>query len=262
MNPDVHFGKTYKQILKLINQEKGLLFLVIDPQDQSPKESGKLAQVAAESGVNAVAVGGSLGAQGDLLDNTIIEVKEKSKLPVILFPGNIATISKYADAIYFMSMMNSRDPYYLSGAQIAASYPIMKLGLEAIPTSYIVFEPGRAVGWVGDAKLIPREIPYLAALTALAGHQMGHHLCILESGSGAPSPVPPSVISTVRKVIDTPIIIAGGVRNEKFAYESIKAGADILHVGNAAKVCNGNYASCGKLLSKISASIKKAGKEK
>ncbi len=257
-----HFGRVYKRILKEIEEQGGLTFLVIDPPNQSPEGAGKTARIAEESGVNAFAVGGSLGAQGTLLDETIREIKSHSSLPVILFPGNIATISPRADAIYYLSMLNSMDPYYISGAQIAASMPVKKMGLEAMPSSYIIVEPGRAVGWVGRAKLIPRNFPYLAAASALAGQFMGAHLVILESGGGAESPVPKEMVSEVRKTISVPLVVAGGVRSEKFAFDTIKAGADIVHVGAAIEKAKGNPEKAKQLISKITSAVKKAGKEK
>jgi len=255
-------GKVYKQILKLIAEKGGLTFIQFDPPKYSLEQAAEVAKAAERAGVDAFAVGGSVGAQGELLDRSIRALKENCSLPVIIFPGNIATISKYADAIYFMSMLNSLDPYYISGAQIASSFPIKSLGLEPIPTSYIIVEPGRAVGWVGRAQAIPRNIPYLAAATALGGQFMGSKLVILESGGGAESPAPPEMISLVKKTIDVPLIVAGGVRNPKFAYDTIKAGADIIHVGTALEKVNGDVPKAEKTLSDLTKAVAKAGKEK
>lgn len=257
-----HFGQFYKRMVDDISELGGLTFLVIDPPNQSPEIAGRTAKLAEEVGVNAIAVGGSVGAQGELLDGTILQIKENSSLPVVLFPGNIATISKHADAIYFMSMLNSLDPYYISGAQIVSSMPIKRLNLEPIPTSYIIVEPGRAVGWVGRAKIIPRELPYLAAATALAGEFMGAHACILEAGGGAPSPAPIEMVKMVRDAINIPLIVAGGVRNEKYAYDTIKAGADVIHVGTAIEETSSDLKAAKAKLTKITSAVKKAGKEK
>ncbi len=257
-----HFGKVYKKILKTIEQDNGLTFTVIDPPNQDPKVAGKIARLAEDVGIDAICVGGSVGAQGELLDSTILQVKDNCSLPVILFPGNIASMSKHADAIYFMSMLNSLEPYYISGAQIAAAAPLKKTGIEVIPTSYIVCEPGRAVGWVGRAKLIPRELPYLAGISALAGQYMGAHLAILESGGGAPDPVPEKMITYTKQLIDIPLVIAGGVRNETYAYNCIKAGADIVHVGTAIENSSSDFSKVKAVMQKISKSVKKAGKEK
>lgn len=255
-------GKIYKQILKGIQEKGGLTFTVIDPPNQEPITSGKLAKIAEESGVDAICVGGSVGAQGELLDNTILQIKDNTSLPVILFPGNIASVSKHADAIYFMYMMNSLDPYYITGAQTASAVPIQKTGLEVMPTSYIIVEPGRAVGWVGRSQPIPRELPYLGGITALAGQYMGSKLAILESGGGAPRPAPKEMISYAKKLIDIPLIVAGGVKDDKFSYESIKAGADIVHVGTAIEKQSTDFSKAKQIMEKISKAVTKAGKEK
>jgi phosphoglycerol geranylgeranyltransferase len=226
-------GKVYKQIISGLKEQAGQLFLVIDPPNQSPEMSGNLAKVAQDAGVNAIAVGGSLGAQGKLLDDTLLQIKEKSSLPTILFPGNVATISPFADATYFMSMLNSNDPYYISGAQTVAAFPIKKMNLEVIPTSYIIVEPGRAVGFMGRAQLIPRNLDYLAAANALAGQYLGSKLAILESGGGAPMPVTKKMIEYTKKSIDIPLLIAGGVNKPEYAFDCISSGADIIHVGAA-----------------------------
>lgn len=223
----------FKNIQKKINDKGALCFMQIDPPKFKPEDAGKIAKIAEDNGFDAFAVGGSIGAQGKLLVDTIDEIKANSSLPTILFPGNIATLSHNADAIYFMSMLNSLDPYYISGAQTAAAEPTMRMNLEIIPTAYIIVEPGQAVGYIGKAKLIPRNIPYLAAMTALAGQYMGSKLTILESGGGADSPAPPKMIQATKKLTDIPLLVAGGIRNEKFAEDTVAAGADIIQVGTA-----------------------------
>ena len=75
-----HFGQFYKGMVDDISELGGLTFLVIDPPNQSPEIAGRIAKLAEEVGVNAIAVGGSVGAQGELLDGTILQIKEKQKL--------------------------------------------------------------------------------------------------------------------------------------------------------------------------------------
>ncbi len=254
--------KVYSKLLNQLKEEAGALFLVIDPPNQEAKEAGKLAKVAQEAGAKAIAVGGSLGAQGKLLDDTLSEIKDACNIPTILFPGNIATLSNIADAVYFMSMLNSNDPYYISGAQIASSFPVKKMGLEVIPTSYIIVEPGRAVGWVGRAQPVPRNLPYLAAATALAGQYMGSKLAILESGGGADKPAPKEMIAATKKVIDIPLLIAGGVCTPDYAFDCISSGADIIHVGSAVEKTNGNCNLAKNKLQKMCAAVKKGAKAK
>ena len=255
-------GKVYKKILEKIGKEGGLTFMQLDPPNYEPETAGKIAKIAEENGLDAFAVGGSVGAQGKLLNETLKEIKANSSLPTIIFPGNIATLSRHADAIYFMSMLNSTDPYWITGAQIGASLPVKELELEVIPTSYIIVEPGEAAGWMGRAQLIPRHKPYLAAVTALAGQYLGSKLIILESGGGAPSPAPKEMVAATKKLIDVPLVVAGGVRNAKLAFETVKAGADIVQVGTAFEASKGNLEEMGKTFKAITEAVKKAGKEK
>jgi len=257
-----HFGRVYRYILENIENAKGMVFLVIDPPNQTPETAGKLAKIAEQAGVAAITVGGSVGAQGTLLDDTIKCIKENCSLPVILFPGNIATLSPRADAIYFMSMLNSLDPYYISGAQIASSYPVKRMGIEVIPTSYIIVEPGRAAGWIGRAKLIPRELPYLAAITALAGQFMGSHIAILEAGGGASEHVPLEMISETRALVDIPIVVAGGVKTPKQAHSCIKAGANIVHVGTAIEKVSNNFEKAKDQMHALAKAAERAAKAK
>jgi len=254
-------GKVYSKLLAQLKESAGLFFLVIDPPNQSPEAAGNVAKIAQKAGASAIAVGGSLGAQGKVLDDTLTAIKDKCSLPTILFPGNIATLSKLADATYFMSMLNSNDPYYISGAQTAASFPIKKMGLEVIPTSYIIVEPGRAVGFMGRAQLIPRNLSYLAAATALAGQYMGSKLIILESGGGAPKPAPKEMIAQTKAAIDIPLVVAGGVRTPEFAFDCISSGADIVHVGSAIEKTKSDVEILNRI-KKIIDAVKKGAKAK
>ncbi len=254
-------GSVYQKILENAQKNPGQVFVVIDPPDHTPEQVKEIAQAADRAGVSAFAVGGSLGAQGKILDDCVDAIKSVSKKPVVLFPGNIATLSPRADAVYFMSLFNSTDPYYISGAQVAAAYPVSKMKIETIGTAYLVYEPGQAVGWVGNAKLLPRNIPYLGAVNALAAQMLGMQMIILESGSGAPSCVPPECIGAVRKMVHLPIVVAGGVRTPEDVARCIGAGADIVHVGTSiVNAANGSMAKAEKLMKELVQAAHKAGK--
>ncbi|MEK6902929.1 MAG: geranylgeranylglyceryl/heptaprenylglyceryl phosphate synthase [archaeon] len=254
-------GSVYQKILQNAQKNPGQVFVVIDPPDHTPEQVKEIAAAADRAGVHAFAVGGSLGAQGKILDDCITAIKSVSKKPIILFPGNIATLSPHADAVYFMSLFNSTDPYYISGAQVAAAYPVSKMKIETIGTAYLVYEPGQAVGWVGNAKLLPRNIPYLGAVNALAAQMLGMQMIILESGSGAPTCVPPECIGAVRKMVHLPIVVAGGVRTPEDVARCIGAGADIVHVGTSiVNAANGSMAKAEKLMKELVHAAQKAGK--
>ncbi len=229
-------GKVEKYINEKIDSEGAIMSVVIDPVDYvSPEKAIETALCADRAGVDLIAVGGSIGAQGKLLDHVVKSIKEKTGKMVVLFPGNIGTVTPYADAIYYMSMLNSRNPYWITHAQALAAPLIKSLGLEPLPIGYIVVEPGGTVGWVGDANEIPRNKPQVAAALALAGEFMGKRIIFTDVGSAAPAPVPVEMVSAVKKVITIPYLVAGGIRTLKDAGDIIKAGADWIQIGTAAE---------------------------
>jgi len=227
-------GKTEEYLLNKIRKKEKMLFAVIDPIDyDKPEDAVKTAVAAAEGGAAAIIVGGSIGVQGDILEYVVKSIKDKVKsTPIILFPGNIATVSKNADAIYYMSLLNSRNPYWISQAQVLAAPVVKRTGIEPLSVAYLVVEPGGTVGWVGDANLIPRDKPKFAVALAMAAEYMGFHFILMDAGSAsADGPIRPEMIGAVKKSVDLPLIVAGGIRSVQEAVACCKAGADIIHVG-------------------------------
>jgi phosphoglycerol geranylgeranyltransferase len=159
-------------------------------------------------------------------------VKRTVKIPIILFPNNVTGISRYADAIWFMSLLNSVDPYFLMGAQILGAPLVKKFGIEPIPLGYLIAGEGGTAGVVGKAIPIPYNKPELAAAHALAGQYLGMRFIYLEAGSGAKNPVPPDMIRVVRHYVDIPMIVGGGIRSREQALAAASAGADIIVTGN------------------------------
>lgn len=231
-------GKTEKYINERLEEKGALLFMVVDPLDYDSVETAvNTGADAADSGADLILVGGSLGAQGLLLDGVTKGIKDASDVPVVLFPGNIATLSSHADAIYFMSMLNARNPYWITQAQTAAAPTIRSMGIEPLPVGYIVVSPGGTVGWIGDTNLVPREKPKIAASLALAGQYLGNRFIITDTGSNpqlqGQGPVPPEMIREVRKWTDVIYIVAGGIRTPEDARNCVKNGADAVQVGTA-----------------------------
>ncbi len=228
-------GKVESYINDHVDREEPMLFILIDPCDHADAEAAsKAAEAAVEGGSQLILVGGSIGAQGTLMDETTKLIKEKVNVPVNIFPGNSSSITKYADSIYFYSLLNSRNAYWTAMAQTTGAPVIKRMGIEAMPTGYIVVEPGGTVGWVADVNLVPRHKPSIAAALALAGQYMGNRLILTDAGSNpAEGHIPLDMIAAVRKAIDVPYIVGGGVRTPEAAGDVVKAGADAIQVGTA-----------------------------
>ncbi len=227
----IRTGKVEKYINSITSSGKGVFMGLIDPEKHTPAKGAKLAKMMYEGGADIIMLGGSIGAQGHALDDMARRIKESVSIPLHIFPGNIGNITKHADSTYFMSLLNSKNPYWISGAQALGAPMVKKYRIEAIPTAYLVFEPGQTVGYVGEAKLLPREKADVPVAYAMAAQYMGMRFAILESGSGAPEPVPLEIVGAIRKTTDLNIVIAGGVKTPDHARALIKAGANCIHIG-------------------------------
>ena len=226
--------KVIERIERALVSEK-LHMTLLDPDKQSPEEAAALAEKAVEYGSDAIMIGGSTGVTKDNMDATINAIKSRVDVPVIIFPTSAAALSEFADAIYFMSLMNSKSPVFLVRQQMIAAPIIKKMGVEPIPMGYIIVEPGMKVGEVGMADAIPRDKPEMAAAYAMAAEMFGLRLVYLEAGSGAPEPVPPEMVGAVRQSIEIPLIVGGGIRRSEDARKAVEAGADIVVTGTVAE---------------------------
>jgi len=253
-------GKTEEYINDKISSDGAGISILIDPIDYpSPEKAVSAGVKAGEAGADIVLIGGSIGVQGKVLDAVTKEIKSKVSVPVVLFPGNIATLTRYADAVYFMSLLNSRNSYWISQAQTLAAPIVKGIGIEPLPIGYIVVEPGGTVGWVGDVNLVPRNKPAIAAALALAGQYNGNRLILTDAGS-APKEghIPLEMIKAVSSAIDVPYIVGGGVRTPKEASSVISSGADWVQIGTAVE---GEVKVEDKVRGLVKA-VKEAGKKK
>ena len=225
-------GPTEKYLLEKIKAEGSIHITLIDPEKVTVQQAANIAENSKDSGTAAIMIGGSTFASQEHLDSVVKSIKSKVKLPTILFPNNITGISRYADAIWFMSLLNSVDPYFLMGAQILGAPMVKKYGLEPISMGYIIVGEGGTAGIVGKAISVPYNKPELAAAHALAGQYLGMRFIYLEGGSGAANPVPPEMIREVKRLLDIPLIVGGGIRTRENAIAAASAGADIIVTGN------------------------------
>lgn len=208
--------------------------VLLDPDKINDKSScQQLINMSIENKVDFFFVGGSLITDQNY--NAIVaQIKDSCNIPVVLFPGSNMHISLNADAILFLSLISGRNPELLIGQHVVAAPILKKSQLEIIPTGYMLVNSGitTAVAYMSNTSPIPNNKPSIAACTAMAGEMLGLKLIYLDAGSGAHEPVSPKVINMVRKSVDTPLIVGGGIRTPSMATEALQAGADMIVVGN------------------------------
>jgi phosphoglycerol geranylgeranyltransferase len=225
-------GRVEKYLLEKIKKEGTIHMTLVDPEKVTSSSASRIAKDAESCDTAAIMVGGSTSVSASNLDKIAKALNDSVEIPVILFPNNITGISRHADAIWFMSLLNSADPYFLMGAQVLGAPIIKKFGLEPIPLGYIIVGEGGTVSVVGKAVPIPYNKPELAAAHALAAEYFGMRFIYLEAGSGVGNPVPADMIRAVKAVTDLPLIVGGGIRTGEQAKEIVKAGASIVVTGN------------------------------
>ncbi len=239
------------EYFKIKLSSERLHLTLIDPNNQSPELAAKMCKQAAEAGTDGIMVGGSTGVTQESFDATIKAIKEQISLPVIIFPTNVNSLSRNADAVFFMSLLNSKNIKYITREQRYGARFVQQTGMESISMGYIIIEPGMKVGEVGEAELIPRDNLEESINYALLAQYFGMQLVYLEAGSGAPQPVPNQMVSAVKNNINVPLIIGGGIRTSDAAVEIAQAGADIIVTGTIVENCGNIKSTLEKIIKSI-----------
>ena len=212
-----------------LKKHKRICFALLDSENF--EDILGVAKKVESLGASAILVGGSSAIDQLDLDKLVISIKSIISISVILFPGNVTGVSPNADAILFTSLLNSEDPYFISGAQALGALLVKKYNIEPLPTGYIIIGDNTTAWFIGRAKGIPFEKPNIAVMYSLAAQYLGMRFVYLEAGSGAKTNVSAEMISNVRKYYDGLLIVGGGIKNSSIAKELVDAGADILVVG-------------------------------
>ncbi len=224
----------YSLIEQLRQQGRKGIAMLLDPDKLRIEELPELIGQAHSAAIDLLFVGGSLVMDPDF-DQLITRLKALTRIPIVLFPGSPSQVCPAADGILLLSLLSGRNADLLIGQHVLAAPVLAKSGLEILSTGYLIIDGGRptTVSYISNSSPIPANKPQIALCTALAGQQLGMKLIYLDSGSGADQPVPKRMIKAVRKAINIPLIIGGGIRTPEQALDACRAGADLIVVGNA-----------------------------
>ena len=224
----------YQSLEKQKSLGKRSFAVLIDPDKVNELILDELIALSTAAKVDYFLVGGSLVISNQL-DHVVQHIKKNSTIPVILFPGSSTHISKYADALLYLSLISGRNPELLIGQHVVSAPFIKQSGLEVIPTGYMLIDGGAptTVSYISNANPIPADKNEIAMCTAMAGEMLGMTLIYMDAGSGAKRSITESMIEKVSQNISVPLIIGGGIIDPEKAYLNCKAGADLIVIGNA-----------------------------
>lgn len=208
--------------------------VLVDPDKVNTTIIDELSVLAVSSKVDYLLVGGSLVISNHL-DEVVQQFKSRCNIPIILFPGSPSQVSRYADALLYLSLISGRNPELLIGQHVISAPFVKQSGLEIISTGYMVIDGGAptTVSYISNAIPIPADKNEIAMCTAMAGEMLGMKLVYMDAGSGAKKPINESMIRLVAQNISVPLVIGGGITDPEKAYRNCKAGADVIVVGNA-----------------------------
>jgi putative glycerol-1-phosphate prenyltransferase len=247
----------YNQVLKAYNSNQKSLSVLIDPEVYNTEARlSQFLKIINSNQVNYIFVGGSLIKEADV-NPCIRFLRSRTEIPLVLFPGNGLYLSESADAVLFLSLISGRNPELLIGQHVPVAAALKKSNVEVIPTGYMLIDGGRptSVSYLSFTNPIPNDKPEIASSTAIAGELLGMKLIYLEAGSGALTPVPGSMIQQVRKAIDIPLIVGGGIDNTEKAINALHAGADMIVVGNKLEQNPGFIKDVSYVLKKFNESL-------
>jgi putative glycerol-1-phosphate prenyltransferase len=229
MNPSI-----YRELQEARAKGTKKLAVLLDPDKLRLNNREQVIAKAVTAGVDYFLLGGSLILH-DRLEECLSSIKARCDIPVILFPGNTFQLSHRADAILFLSLISGRNPELLIGKHVISAPYLKKSPLEIISTGYLLIDGGKptTASYMSNTLPIPADKEEVALSTAMAGEMLGLKMIYLEAGSGARYPVSEQMIRAVRNGIDIPLIVGGGIRTPGQALKSLKAGADMIVVGNA-----------------------------
>jgi len=219
--------------LEAVREKRGAVAVaLLDPDKKNDNDLLKMVQLVNDSDFDVVFVGGSLISDNEF-ESRIKAISENTDLPVIIFPGSSNQLSKHADGVLFLSLISGRNPQYLIGEHVKSAPVIRNIGIEVIPTAYILLDGGvrSSVEVISNTSPIPMNKKDIILAHALAGEYLGNKVIFLEAGSGAKQHAACDIIRFLFHRLNIPIVVGGGVNTHDAAHKLVLAGAGYIVTG-------------------------------
>ena len=213
----------------LLDSSKFNVLALVDPDQKNDNILDELIQSINSNNFSAILIGGS-SISDNQFQNRIKKIKDKSTKPVIIFPGSSEQISQHADAILFTSLLSGRNPKYLIEEQVKGAKLIKQYNLPVISTGYILVGTNLNTSVVSVSQTDPIDPnDYENILNhCLVAQYFGMKYIYLEHGSGANNPIDSKLLKFLKKNINIPIIVGGGITKKDEIIDLQSAGADFV----------------------------------
>ena len=206
---------------------------LIDPDIKNDDKLIDIVDKVNFANFDAVLVGGSILSDDKYL-NRIRKIKQLTSKPLILFPGSSSQINNDVDAVLYLSLISGRNPKYLIEEHVNSALSIYNSNIETIPVGYILIDGSTLSDVQVESKTVPISANEKEMIVshALASQYLGHKFIFLEAGSGATKHIEGCLVESIKKYLDIPIIVGGGIVNLEIVKNIKKGCPDFMVIGN------------------------------
>ena len=239
----MRIGTVEKNIYSL-REEHPLVIPQLDPERLGTNKFHRVLNKISKIGLSHIALGSSL-VSPKLFQNLLDIAVKDFDFTVAVYPTNSALFflkgASDRTALYWMSVLNAENPFYLKDLLIMNSTVLADTKFEPIPTAYVFDDRGavKTASWLSRAVPVPRDKPDISLAIALAAQYLGMRFYIMAGGSGSKLLPPTSHLDLLAKKTNLFLMPSSGILTPSDARLMFKHHADAIHVGTLTEKANG-----------------------
>ena len=220
--------------LEIIKGNRTLLAVLVDPEKIDSENFEVLKNLLSQDLADTILIGGSTTKKMDI-DPLIQDIKKRTKSPIVLFPGHQNQLSSKADAILLPSLLSGESFNYAFGKHIQSAQLLDPVKDKIVTTGYILLDGNVNSSAAKVTKTTPISTNNIELIlnTCIAAEIIGFKSIYLEAGSGAVHPLGANIIKTIKKNINIPLIVGGGIDTIEKLSIALSGSPDLIVIGNA-----------------------------
>lgn len=184
---------------------------------------------------NFIFVGGSSLISKEQMEAVILFFKQKTNIPVVIFPGHPLQRSSNADAMLILSALQSNQELYITGHLKTVAEELLSYNIPLIPTVYVIVSDNNnssTIKFTGIDPIASKDFDAVKTIV-LTSKVLNYQAIYLEAGSGAENAIQFDLIKKIRPMTNQFLIVGGGIKNRNQMIEAFHSGADCVVIGTA-----------------------------
>jgi putative glycerol-1-phosphate prenyltransferase len=184
---------------------------------------------------NFIFVGGSSLISKEQMEAVILFFKQKTNIPVVIFPGHPLQRSSNADAMLILSVLQSNQELYITGHLKTVAEELLSYNIPLIPTVYVIVSDNNnssTIKFTGIDPIASKDFDAVKTIV-LTSKVLNYQAIYLEAGSGAENAIQFDLIKKIRPLTNQFLIVGGGIKNRNQMIEAFHSGADCVVIGTA-----------------------------